>query len=302
VHGTKILIGLVWLSLASAKPFQTPSADAIESSMEQSRDKPIPERLVQVTDSLVGAPYVISPLGEGQAHREDSDPRIRLDAFDCTTFVETGIAFSMADNFSEAKSLLDVIRYKDGNAHFLGRRHFPESEWIPELIAMGFLKDVTRAVAKDETRVESKKLNVALWEARRKKILSELPLQRIPQGEFTLDVWPLKKARKNYKRIPSGTVLNLVRINRKSVPVRVTHQGLVVEIAGKLYMRHAADRMYHSVVDEPLDAFLSRMLAYRKWPVAGIHLLSVQEPPEWRKKFLTAPRYMAWPHRPAYHP
>ena len=48
----------------------------------------------------------------------------------------------------------------------------------------------------------------------------------------------------------------MVRVNFR-VPVRVSHQGIVVRKGSKLYMRHAADRMYHSVVDEPLRVFMA---------------------------------------------
>jgi hypothetical protein len=67
-----------------------------------------------------------------------------------------------------------------------------------------------------------------------------------------------------------------------NVPVRVSHQGVVIDKGGKRYLRHAADRMFHSVVDEPLDGFFGRMARYGKWPVTGVHLTRFQEPPGWR--------------------
>src|SRR5690606_5638563 len=90
-------------------------------------------------------------------------------------------------------------------------------------------------------------------------------------------------------RIPPGTLLNLVRVDFKSVPVRVSHQGLVIAKKGKLYLRHAADRMFHSVVDEPLDHFFLRMQKYKKWPVAGVNLARLQEPADWRRLVGTQP-------------
>ena len=164
--------------------------------------QPLEQRLLQMTEPFLGAPYTISPLGEGAAHDIDPDPRMRLDAFDCTTFVETGIALSMAHSYVEAKNLLDVIRYRQGDAHFIHRRHFPESEWIPELIELGFLEEATSLIAGDEVQLEKKKLNLQLWKKRKKKILSELPKSRIPIGEFTIPVWPLKKAYRGYQQIP----------------------------------------------------------------------------------------------------
>ena len=70
---------------------------------------------------FLGARYINSPLGEGCA--PDSDPLIRFDAFDCTTFVET----VMANGDIET---LNQIRYKDGKIGFLNRNHFIESDWL----------------------------------------------------------------------------------------------------------------------------------------------------------------------------
>lgn len=293
-------LGVVIVFFAMGASFQSPVQQEIEDRLYASQTHSLTARLMHLTEPFLGAPYVISPLGEGPAHDIDPDPRIRFDAFDCTTFVETGIALSMADSYQEAQTLLDVIRYRNGDAHFIHRRHFPESEWIPELIEMGFLQDITAMVAGKDVSFEKKRLDLKRWKKRKKKILDELPTSRIPIGTFTLPVWPLKKAYRSYKKIPEGTVLNLVRINRESVPVRVSHQGLVINKNGKLYLRHAADRMYHSVVDEPLKKFFKRMMAYKKWPVEGINLLQITEPKDWRTRLLRHPTHASWPHRP--HP
>ena len=39
---------------------------------------------------------------------------------------------------TEARQRLDLIRYRD-TPSFAARRHFPEAEWIPELVAVGLL-------------------------------------------------------------------------------------------------------------------------------------------------------------------
>ncbi len=70
---------------------------------------------------FLGARYINSPLGEGCA--PDSDPLIRFDAFDCTTFVETVMA-------NDDIETLNQIRYKDGQIGFLNRNHFIESDWL----------------------------------------------------------------------------------------------------------------------------------------------------------------------------
>lgn len=244
--------------------------------------KALAERLVDVTNPFVGAPYVLSPLGEGIGATPDADPLVRWDAFDCTTFVETAMSLALADDLAEAKRLLEVIRYREARVDYLARRHFPEAEWIPELIKLGFLEDITRKIAGAEIVVEKKKINVSVWKKNKSDKTPPLPDDRIPSGEFALDVWPLKLAHKGMDKIPVGTIMNIVRVDYSTVPVRVSHQALVIEKGGKRFVRHAADRMFHSVVDEPIDHFFVRMGKYGKWPVTGIHLTRFVEPANWR--------------------
>lgn len=71
---------------------------------------------------FLGVKYINSPLGE--AVTPDTDPLIRFDAFDCTTFVETVLADGDINK-------LNRIRYQDGKIGFLARNHFIESDWLP---------------------------------------------------------------------------------------------------------------------------------------------------------------------------
>ncbi len=75
-----------------------------------------------IGEQYLGVRYVNDPLGEGRA--PDTDPLIRDDAFDCTTFVETALS---GGNMHK----LNKIRYKNGEIDFLTRNHFIESEWLP---------------------------------------------------------------------------------------------------------------------------------------------------------------------------
>lgn len=72
-------------------------------------------------NEYVGVKYQNSPLGE--AKNPDTDPLIRFDAFDCTTFVETVVAGSNLDKLTQ-------IRYKNGQVDFKTRNHFIESDWM----------------------------------------------------------------------------------------------------------------------------------------------------------------------------
>jgi hypothetical protein len=270
---TPAALVLVALVGPAAGAFSPPSEAAVEAAIQAAHGADLPTRLRRVTEPFLGAPYVLSALGEGSG--VDPDPRMRFDAFDCTTFVESAMALALADDLAQARALLDQLRYRDGKVEYLARRHFPEAEWIPELIRLGYLEDITRQVGGDAVRVEEKKLDPGVWHRAQHDGMPKLPDERIPVGTFSLDVWPLAAARAGAARIPPGTILHVVRADFRSVPVRVSHQGIVIDKDGKRYLRHAADRMYHSVVDEPLDHFFARMAQYTKWPVVGVHLTRV---------------------------
>ena len=62
-----------------------------------------------VGNEYLNAEYVLDPLGEEKL--PDTDPLIRTDAFDCTTFIETSLANGDVNK-------LNKIRYKDGKIDF----------------------------------------------------------------------------------------------------------------------------------------------------------------------------------------
>jgi hypothetical protein len=243
----------------------------------------IEARIVDVSDGFVGAPYALSPLGEGEGR--DPDPRLRFDAFDCTTFVETALALALAHDLADARAILDRIRYRGAVVAFDERRHLPEAEWLPGLQRAGLLVDVTRVVGgDDDVTAETKHLDAAVWRRARARNLPDLPPERVPVGTFSLDVWKLASAAAGADRIPAGTLLSVVRADFRSVPVRVSHHGVVIDKDGRRFVRHAADRGHHHVVDEPLDRFFARLRRSARWPVVGVNLMRIAPAPDWRAR------------------
>ena len=74
-----------------------------------------------IGEEYLGTKYILNPLGEENA--PDTDPLIRFDAFNCTTFVETALANGNKDK-------LNKIRYKNGDINFTNRNHFTELDWL----------------------------------------------------------------------------------------------------------------------------------------------------------------------------
>ncbi len=271
---------ILLLALLAAPPqnFASMSTEEIDAFLQglHKKESDRRRRLLEVSRMFLEVPYGVSPLGEGPGHLPDEDPPIRFDAADCTTFLETCMAMSRASSLKEAIEVLRRVRYIDGRVDYRRRKHFMMAQWIPLNQQAGFITDITRKVGGDAVSFASKRLDAEVWKQRRKEdYWPQLKPEDIPEGVFRLPIIPIDRALEFASRIPAGTILNVVRVDYRSMPVRVTHQGLVVVRGGRRYLRHAARAGYCRVVDELLDTFLRRNQAYQKWPVAGVNLQKI---------------------------
>lgn len=188
-------------------------------------------------------PYLIDPLGEAQQGDISPQPLYRFDGFDCTTFVETMMALSVARDAGEFRKMMNRIRYKAGVVSYFNRNHFPTLDWIPNNLRAGFVRDVTVAIApaqesltyieKDRWYLKKGLNNLVLSEKKswarvryihKKELLKEQVLRRIPSGAIfnvVRPAWDLKES--------TGTALD------------VSHQGFVVQENGETYIYHASN-------------------------------------------------------------
>ena len=235
-------------------------------------------RIELVSAPFVGTPYGISPLGEGEG--VDPDPRLRWDLVDCLTFVETSLALSLAPSADRLLPVLDDIRYATLPPQFDRRNHFVEAQWIPNNVAKGYLRSIVRDIAGPETVVATTEFSVKRWHERADSGELQLADDVVPTGSFSLDVLPLQLAAAHPDRIPTGTLLFVVRKDFWRDPTRVSHVGFVLEKNGRKGLRHASKRPFERVVDEPLAAFFERNSHYDKRPVVGFALYEIRAPME----------------------
>lgn len=237
------------------------------------------ERAAAATAPLVGRPYALSPLGEGAG--PDADPRFRLDAFDCQTFVETAVALGNAADLAEAARTLDDVRY-GGAPAFERRHHYVIPQWIPVNVARGWVEDVADAVAGREAVDAIEPLDDARWRAaaRAGRTLRHLPRSAWPRGHFGARMVPAARVLAHAERIPHGTIAWVVRDDGPDRPTRVTHAGLVVvDAKGARRVRHATASVGTTrVIEEPLDRFLRRQeRAFPRWPLSGLLLTRIRD-------------------------
>lgn len=100
--------------------------DEIVSRLLQIAGKPFEERLRFWARFFLNYPYLDAPLGEGNEY-----PRLRLDGFDCMTYVETCLALALSESQNQVPQNIDRIRYRHGIPAFSNRNHFVSIDWLP---------------------------------------------------------------------------------------------------------------------------------------------------------------------------
>jgi hypothetical protein len=297
------LLALLTLSLLSGAPARADGGPdvpaAVQGRIGTEVGRPAPERILGLGESLLGVPYVAGPLGEGPLGRYDRGPLFRFDGFDCTTFVETLTALSISDSWDDFKTSLNRIRYKDGEVSFVARNHFTDLDWIPNNVRAGIYRDVTESLAPGRTLVAGAVIDKRAWyaklppsrvqipdlsEAAREKLLGELHEEgeRFSPEQATVPYIPLTAlfgpgGGEIFDRIPSGSIVNIVRPDWDLVALigthlNISHQGFAVRKNGVLYFLEASE-VLKKVAMVPMTDYLRPYLDSRT--IKGIDVLVI---------------------------
>jgi N-acetylmuramoyl-L-alanine amidase-like protein len=268
-----VLAALAALLALAATPEEAAVAAALRSP------PPGGARAASATAPLLAAPYLPSPLGEGFG--PDPDPRFRLDAFDCMTFVETAVALGSASTLDEARRALDDVRYSGAPA-LATRNHEVLSQWIPSNVAKGWIADAGVEIAGPLARTAEKTYTAESWALVRAsgRAIRGLPRSRLPLGRFSVAVVPSGDVPAVAPRIPAGAIAFVVRADAPDRATRITHAGIVVrDPRGAVLVRHAtSSKKVGRVIEEPIERFLRReSSAWPAWPVEGLALFTIRD-------------------------
>jgi len=257
--------GVLLLALATAPGWSKLDDSQRAEAMSSLQKLPtLRERVLSATDGFLGTPYVLSPLGEGEGR--DPDPLIRFDAVDCVTMIEESFALSTATPETLVESLT-TLRY-DGDKSWNNRLHIMESQWLPENVKRGLLKDVTREYGGDATKTVVKEITAATWKEKNGKSLG-LPAEKQTVGSYRFDIIPAAVAAEKLKHAPAGLLVVVFRADRSWWVTRVSHVGVLVQSDKGPMLRHAS-RSFKKVVDEPLQRYLARNLDFGTWTIDGL--------------------------------
>jgi len=235
-----------------------PVTGPIDQMMVDASALPFNKRLQSISSKFVGKPYKLGPLGEGEG--KDPDPRLNYDAFDCLTFVETMMTLSTAGRESRALGLMDQVRYAGGKVGFSTRNHIMESQWIPENLRRGAIREVGSSLAGANPKTMTKTFT--------EQTIKDIPplevpggdTSIIPRGTYGIPVIPTDSLLGVGDKIPDGSLITVVREQGDEHVSIVTHTAIFFrDESGKAFVRHAASGADNRVVDEPYDKFIARM-------------------------------------------
>ena len=198
-----LLIGLIFWSTCSVFADEQDRASIekwLQEAVSLSKDSC---RTLHFAKKMLGVPYVAGTL-DGN---EEEQLVVLVDSLDCTTFVETVLAFCIADKRGERdyegfKKALTQIRYRDGILNgYTSRLHY-FSDWIRNNEQMGFVKECTSETACS--------LPKELWlDFMTTHVDSYLPMKKNPE---------LVKVMASHEKNWQGTVVSYIPKEKLNLP------------------------------------------------------------------------------------
>ncbi len=245
------------------------------------------ESMDKVSEYFLGLAFRDNALGEGP-HAYDADPLFRVDAFDCTTFVETVWALSFSQPPLDWTKALQRIRYRDGRIAFVDRLHFISRDWMPYHIARGALEDITGSfglsLGESTTRIDRRAWYQKLHGAELKAFDADAPQEK-PQtvtihflsfSALLNSPEALVKLKSELKA--NALLVNFVRPDWDTVRfigtrIDVSHQALILLKGDGIVMRHASAAKGRVVEED----FLEYARFYRHHPsLKGLQLVRIR--------------------------
>lgn len=198
-----LLIGLILWSTFSVFADEQDRA-SIEKWLQEAVSLPKDScRTLHFAKKMLGVPYVAGTL-DGN---EEEQLVVLVDSLDCTTFVETVLAFCIADKRGERdyegfKKALTQIRYRDGILNgYTSRLHY-FSDWIRNNEQMGFVKECTSETACSQPK--------ELWlDFMTTHVDSYLPMKKNPE---------LVKEMASHEKNWQGTVVSYIPKEKLNLP------------------------------------------------------------------------------------
>lgn len=228
----------ILLSFALSSLLSGPAGQILSNLPESS----LHVRLEAASRALLGRPYLLGPMGEGDAALGDPKPRIRFDSLDCVTFIEQSEALARSRDEASFASILDSIRYRDGKVGWGNRNHYMECGWFSSNASRVRLLELPGSI-RETRRLELRKFYASHGIERR-------------DSSLTLAYLPRAKAIAWLSDPKSAPRIRGIGFVGKTPHIFLHHTGFLLpsENGAAPRLRHASQS--GSVREEPAAAYL----------------------------------------------
>ncbi|MDR2628252.1 MAG: DUF1460 domain-containing protein [Dysgonamonadaceae bacterium] len=251
----KLLLSVTFACLSAVAPTGDADEGIVESRFQLlagEKDHSPGNILATVALSFVDTPYEPNTL-EG---KEEESLIVHLQSFDCTTFVETCLAMTLAFQSSPADfngycRYLQKIRYRKGIINGYASRLHYASDWIYENDAAGLIRNLTRAIGGKvmPLHVDFMSTHAAAYqhlEKHREDIAAIRECESVINARSHYCI-PVRDISRCGRRIRTGDIVFFA----SSIPgLDISHVGIVYRCGGRLTFVHASSK-FRKVVVQP---------------------------------------------------
>lgn len=227
----------------------------VEHLLQEASRLPVDSsRTLFFAQKMIGLPYVANTLDMAG----EETLIVHLDKVDCTTFVETVLALSLADkeggkDFGSFKQALQRIRYRSGHLNGYASRLHYFSDWIKDNEKKGIVRERTKEIMNSTPQVLRLDF-MSTHPDNYRQLKNNLPLTaRIAEMEKewkNVSVSYIPKASLNASFEESGIKNgDILAITTNIKGLDVVHTGFATWVDGKIHLLHASSVMKKVILD-----------------------------------------------------
>ena len=223
----------------------------------------------------IGQPYEIYLLGEFPFETYDPQPLYCLTKSDCVVFSEHTYAMALSHDWTSFFTMLQRIRYRNGQIGVATRNHYTEADW--DVSNRWLVRDVTEELAPGRTRVFRQKVDRAKFLMKRYDLATDIPVQ-----DFQSTYIPYEAVAQVMGKLRSGDFVNVMY--GKGEDAYAGHTGLIaVADDGTVDFLHSSPPQ---VREQPLEDYIRNNAAKNEErlkkgnsPFAGFKFLRLEDNP-----------------------
>ncbi|MDK2973072.1 MAG: hypothetical protein PWP23_2827 [Candidatus Sumerlaeota bacterium] len=208
------------------------------------------DRIVHLGRKNIGQPYEIYLLGEFPFETYDPQPLYCLDRSDCVVFSEHTYAMALSHDWPSFFTMLQRIRYKDGQIGVATRNHYTEADWDKN--NSWLVHDITEELGGDDCVRFTTTFNTAKFLKNRYKLTTDIEPRKMEVAFI-----PWQKTLEVIDQLQPGTFVNVMR--GRNGGYWAGHTGLITRSEdGTVNFMHSTPPR---VKEQPLAEYIEQCVA-----------------------------------------